>query len=94
MMLEFCSGGALDDLILGKLAFGKVLLCTVVSWDNISSEDSEDSIENVKKITKKSLNLWEHFCLCVECLLITLLCIIFETSTGVLVKLRKVHGTS
>lgn len=61
MMLEFCSGGALDDLILGKLAFGKVLLCTVVSWDNISSEDSEDSNENVKKITKKSLNLWEHF---------------------------------
>ena len=37
MMLEFCSGGALDDLILGKLAllgklaFGKVLLWTVVS---------------------------------------------------------------
>ena len=29
MMLEFCSGGALDDLILGKLAF--VLLWTVVS---------------------------------------------------------------
>lgn len=51
-MLEFCSGGALDDLILGKLAFGKVLLWTLVSWDNTFSEDST---EKVKKITKKSL---------------------------------------
>lgn len=72
MMLEFCSGGALDDLILGKLAFAQVLLCSKLA-------------QKCRENNQKVFETLKIFCLCIKRLLITLLYIRFETFTEILV---------